>query len=113
MSLIQNSLRSMLCLAALVPCIPLLTASAQSSQADDAGRFKAVDAIVEKAVVEGNIPGAVLLVGHNGQVVHRKAFGSRSLERPAMRVGRSCGSSSRTPHCLTGAGICFPRAGVS
>jgi uncharacterized protein YbbC (DUF1343 family)/CubicO group peptidase (beta-lactamase class C family) len=80
MSLIQNSLRSMLCLAALVPCIPLLTASAQSSQADDAGRFKAVDAIVEKAVVEGNIPGAVLLVGHNGQVVHRKAFGSRSLE---------------------------------
>jgi uncharacterized protein YbbC (DUF1343 family) len=47
---------------------------------DAASRFKAVDAIVEKAVDEGNIPGAVLLVGHNGKVVHRKAFGSRSLE---------------------------------
>jgi uncharacterized protein YbbC (DUF1343 family)/CubicO group peptidase (beta-lactamase class C family) len=80
MSLIRKSLRSMLCLAALLPCILLVTASAQAPQADDAGRFKAVDAIVEKAVAEGNIPGAVLLVGHNGQVVHRKAFGSRSLE---------------------------------
>jgi uncharacterized protein YbbC (DUF1343 family)/CubicO group peptidase (beta-lactamase class C family) len=51
-------------------------------------KFKSVDAIVEKAVAEGNIPGAVLLVGHNGKVVHRKAFGSRSLEpvREAMTV---------------------------
>jgi uncharacterized protein YbbC (DUF1343 family)/CubicO group peptidase (beta-lactamase class C family) len=42
--------------------------------------FRTVDSIVEKAVAEGNIPGAVLLIGHDGRVVHRKAFGSRSLE---------------------------------
>jgi len=34
------------------------------------------------------IPGAVVLIGHNGQVAYRKAFGSRALEprREAMTV---------------------------
>ena len=43
-------------------------------------RFPAVDAAIEKAVADGLIPGAVCIIGHNGRVVHRKAFGSRSLE---------------------------------
>ena len=80
MSLTRKSLRSMYCLAAFMPCFLVFSLFAQEPQAGDAGRFKAVDAIVEKAVAEGNIPGAVLLVGHNGKVVHRNAFGSRSLE---------------------------------
>jgi uncharacterized protein YbbC (DUF1343 family)/CubicO group peptidase (beta-lactamase class C family) len=66
--------------AALMPCFLPVSTSAQEPQKDDDGGFKVVDAIVDKAVAEGNIPGAVLLVGHNGKVVHRKAFGSRSLE---------------------------------
>jgi uncharacterized protein YbbC (DUF1343 family)/CubicO group peptidase (beta-lactamase class C family) len=80
MSLTRKSKRSMLCLAALMACLLAVSASAQEPPADDGGRFKPVDAIVEKAVAEGNIPGAVLLVGHNGKVIHSKAFGSRSLE---------------------------------
>lgn len=63
-------------------CVVLAFASAQSQapkkEADE--KFGAVDAIVEMAVADGIIPGAVLLVGHNGKVVHRKAFGMRSLE---------------------------------
>ncbi|HVP63875.1 MAG TPA: serine hydrolase domain-containing protein, partial [candidate division Zixibacteria bacterium] len=39
-----------------------------------------LDDVMNKAVAEGNIPGGVLLVGHNGAVVYRKAFGHRSLE---------------------------------
>jgi uncharacterized protein YbbC (DUF1343 family) len=35
---------------------------------------------MEKAVSDGLIPGGVILVGHNGQVVYRKAYGWRSLE---------------------------------
>jgi uncharacterized protein YbbC (DUF1343 family) len=68
--------------ALVVQCLLLLSASAQSlePQKDHADRFRIVDAVVERAVAEGNIPGAVLLVGHNGKVVHRKAFGWRSLE---------------------------------
>ncbi len=43
-------------------------------------RLGGVDAIIEQAVADGNIPGAVLVVGHDGAVVYRKAYGSRALE---------------------------------
>jgi uncharacterized protein YbbC (DUF1343 family)/CubicO group peptidase (beta-lactamase class C family) len=48
-----------------------------------------LDPIMEKAVAEGNIPGGVLVVGHNGRVVYRRAFGHRSLEpvREPMTLG--------------------------
>src|SRR3984893_3808320 len=39
-----------------------------------------VDAIIEQAVADGNIPGAVLVVGHDGAVAYRKAYGRRALE---------------------------------
>ena len=39
----------------------------------------ALDAQVEQAVRDGLIPGAVLVAGHDGKVVHRKAYGSRAL----------------------------------
>jgi uncharacterized protein YbbC (DUF1343 family)/CubicO group peptidase (beta-lactamase class C family) len=43
-------------------------------------RLTGVDSVIQSAVAEGNIPGAVLVVGHNGAVVYRKAYGSRALE---------------------------------
>lgn len=39
-----------------------------------------LDPLMEKAVADHNIPGGVLLVGHDGRVVYRQAFGWRSLE---------------------------------
>ena len=39
----------------------------------------ALDDAIAQAIRENRIPGAVLLVGHNGQVVHRKAYGNRAL----------------------------------
>ena len=39
----------------------------------------AVDEQINQAVSGGLIPGAVLLVGHDGQVVYRKAYGQRTL----------------------------------
>src|SRR6266852_9852799 len=39
----------------------------------------ALDAQVEQAVRDGLIPGAVLVAGHDGKIVHRKAYGSRAL----------------------------------
>ena len=35
---------------------------------------------MQAAVDRGNMPGGVVLIGHNGSVVYRKAFGMRSLE---------------------------------
>ena len=48
----------------------------------------AVDAVIEQAIHAGEIPGAVLLVGHSGQVIYRKAYGLRALEprREAMTL---------------------------
>jgi uncharacterized protein YbbC (DUF1343 family)/CubicO group peptidase (beta-lactamase class C family) len=39
-----------------------------------------INFILQQAVDDGTIPGAVVLVGHGGHVVYRKAFGMRSLE---------------------------------
>ena len=58
--------------AALAACLAL---SAQ----DLASLSRDTDAVVQEAVAKGQIPGAVLLVGHAGKVVFTKAYGSRSL----------------------------------
>jgi uncharacterized protein YbbC (DUF1343 family)/CubicO group peptidase (beta-lactamase class C family) len=55
-------------------------AVATSSTPTAAVRLGAVDSIIQQAIADGSIPGAVLLVGHNGAVIYRKAYGSRSLE---------------------------------
>jgi uncharacterized protein YbbC (DUF1343 family)/CubicO group peptidase (beta-lactamase class C family) len=54
--------------------------AAASAAAAPPVRLAAVDAIIEQAIADGNIPGAVLIVGHNGKVVYRKAYGCRALE---------------------------------
>ena len=79
---------------ALVMCAPILRAdenpagrpapeqthAASSSPASNPVKLSAVDSVIEQAIADGNIPGSVLLVGHNGKVVYRKAYGRRSLE---------------------------------
>jgi len=43
-------------------------------------RLSGVDSVIEHSVADGNIPGAVLVVGHDGAVIYRKAYGNRALE---------------------------------
>jgi uncharacterized protein YbbC (DUF1343 family)/CubicO group peptidase (beta-lactamase class C family) len=38
-----------------------------------------LDDAVNQAVEQGKLPGAVLIVGHDGRIVHRKAYGKRAL----------------------------------
>jgi len=63
-------------------------AAENSKRAGSTDRFDALDMVMEAAVAQHKIPGGVLLVGHNGQIVYRKAFGLRSEEptREAMTV---------------------------
>src|SRR5579871_4384323 len=58
----------------------------------------AVDTIINQAIADGNIPGAVLVVGHDGKVIYRKAYGSRALEpkRELMTVDTIFDLASRT-----------------
>ncbi len=78
---------TMVALLALAGC-GVGYAATDAAPVADAGAFSSVDAIMRDAVAQGTIPGGVVLVGHDGQVVYRKAFGMRSLEpmREAMTV---------------------------
>ncbi len=64
-------------LLALVLAVP---ASAQVKHSAALAHLSGVDAVIQQAITDGNIPGAVLEVGHDGAVVYRKAYGSRALE---------------------------------
>jgi len=67
----------MLTLLLLLPSA-LWAAAAKPARAPN--RLAVVDSIVQEAIHAGQIPGAVVLVWHNGQVLYRKAFGYRALE---------------------------------
>jgi CubicO group peptidase (beta-lactamase class C family) len=51
--------------------------AAQETQSPNLG---VLDSILQSSIQNHEIPGAVLLVGHDGHVIYRKAFGDRSLE---------------------------------
>jgi uncharacterized protein YbbC (DUF1343 family) len=57
-------------------------------QQSSAATLASLDSVIEASIQNHEIPGAVLLVGHRGRVIYRKAFGQRSLEptRSAMTV---------------------------
>ncbi len=66
----------------------LLFSSAAFSQAPLDSHLAVLDPIINDAITQQQIPGAVLIVGHDGQVVYRKAYGSRAIEprREAMTL---------------------------
>ena len=84
----------------LLLLLPLETAFAAAATKQPASRkkaaassavsvqFKTIDAVIEDAIEQKQCPGAVVLVGHGGKVVYRKAYGMRSLEptREAMTL---------------------------
>jgi uncharacterized protein YbbC (DUF1343 family) len=66
-----------------------------------------LDAVINQAIREDKIPGAVVLVGHKGQVVYRKAYGSRSLlpVKDAMTVDTIFDIASLTKIVATTSGM--------
>jgi len=55
----------------------LLAAAAVAQEGFPSGPL--ADAEIERAIAAGQLPGAVLLIGHDGHVVYRKAYGSRAI----------------------------------
>jgi len=97
---VRKTASSCLCMLVLLSLSSGLALHADASPAADpspvppvkaqasAVRLGQVDAIVQQSIADGNIPGAVLVVGHNGSIIYRKAYGSRALEpkREAMTI---------------------------
>ena len=65
---------------------PRMAIGGAPQRASNVPNLAVLDSIVLDAIHDDQIPGAVLLVGHDGQVIYRKAFGNRALEprREAM-----------------------------
>ena len=72
----------------LLPFFVLLLSVAAFSQTSLDSRLTVLDPIINDAIAQQQIPGAVLIVGHDGQVVYRKAYGNRAIEprREAMTL---------------------------
>jgi len=66
----------------------LLFSAAAFSQPSLDSRLTVLDPVINDAIAQHQIPGAVIIIGHDGQVVYRKAYGSRALEprREAMTL---------------------------
>jgi uncharacterized protein YbbC (DUF1343 family)/CubicO group peptidase (beta-lactamase class C family) len=68
--------------------VALQFSAAASSQTPPDSRLAVLDPVINEAIAQQQIPGAVLIVGHDGHVVYRKAYGSRAIEprREAMTL---------------------------
>jgi uncharacterized protein YbbC (DUF1343 family)/CubicO group peptidase (beta-lactamase class C family) len=88
-------------IAALLACVACLCAQSTFPGASS------VDEQINLAVKDGLIPGAVLLIGHDGQVVYRKAYGERSLipAREPMTVDTIFDAASLTKVVATTSSI--------
>jgi uncharacterized protein YbbC (DUF1343 family)/CubicO group peptidase (beta-lactamase class C family) len=64
----------------LIVIFPLPVAAAAPKRAVATNRLAVLDSILQDAIHDNQIPGAVLLVWHDGQTLYSKAFGQRSLE---------------------------------
>ena len=75
--LLNNRLHAALLVVVLLNAFAIAHAE---TAAKNSTKFAAVDAAIQRAIHEGQIPGAVIVIGHKGAVVYRKAYGQRSLE---------------------------------
>jgi len=53
--------------------------AADSADFSGSANFCGIDDLVEEAIRNGHLPGAVILVGQNERILYRKAFGHRAL----------------------------------
>jgi len=87
----QNSSFTRVLIAALVLILFQHSFAQRTSRSDvakglSAERLARIDLIVAESIKNKELPGAVVLVGHHGRVVWRKAYGARAVEpqREAM-----------------------------
>lgn len=58
---------------------PAATPKSRTGTTAGRGKLAAIAPVVQQAIREGKMPGAVVVIGHNGRIVYRRAFGYRAL----------------------------------
>jgi uncharacterized protein YbbC (DUF1343 family)/CubicO group peptidase (beta-lactamase class C family) len=66
--------------AAIALTATLLTALPAAQEGIDASRFEAIPPVVEQAIAEKKLPGAVVLIGRGDRIVYEKAIGRRAVD---------------------------------
>jgi uncharacterized protein YbbC (DUF1343 family)/CubicO group peptidase (beta-lactamase class C family) len=61
-------------------CPPTPPGPSPAASEIDSPRFARIAQVAKREIAAGHIPGAVILVGHQGRIVYRKAFGLRAVE---------------------------------
>ncbi len=74
------SLRRLRLLSLLLPGFSLLLAATPPPAAAKHLDWSGIGPIVRRSIAAGEMPGAVVLIGHDGHIVYRRAFGDRSVE---------------------------------
>jgi uncharacterized protein YbbC (DUF1343 family)/CubicO group peptidase (beta-lactamase class C family) len=64
----------------ILPLCALLFSTVALSQTPLDSRLAVLDPVINDAIAQQQIPGAVIIVGHDGKVAYRKAYGSRAIE---------------------------------
>lgn len=64
------------CICASAQGLPI---AAPQTAGMSAEKLNQIDALVEKDIADKKFPGAVVVIGHKGKIVYRKAFGNRAL----------------------------------
>jgi CubicO group peptidase (beta-lactamase class C family) len=86
---------------ALCAALLLLSAAHFSSGVQDSiapnSSLERIDAVVQEAIARKQLPGAVILIVHRGEVVYRKALGSRSVEPVVTSMTASIWLRLRSP----------------
>jgi len=69
----------------------------------------AIDRAIDEAIQQNRLPGAVVVIGHEGQVVYRKAYGQRALVPAAepMTVDTIFDCASLTKVIATTSSLCL------
>ena len=82
----------------ILPALPCALVCVACVHAQTFSGAAEVDQRIERAVQDGLIPGAVVVIGHNGQIVYQKAYGSRALipQREPMTVDTIFDAASLT-----------------
>ncbi len=71
----------------MIAAILIAAAAAAASRPGFPGeRLARIGAVVEEAIAARELPGAVVLVGHEGRTMYRRAFGSRAVDPAPERM---------------------------
>jgi uncharacterized protein YbbC (DUF1343 family)/CubicO group peptidase (beta-lactamase class C family) len=106
-------LRSSISIVAAVFVVPVLAPAQLPSTAPAVSpvpaplSFAPIDTIVNEAVAHNELPGAVVVIGHNGRIVFHRAYGMRSLEptREAMTEDTIFDMASLTKDLVTATAV--------